>query len=107
MRTIPTILAATAIAAAPVVLSAPQAHADKCAGMTPSDTIRCENEQQILNQPPPQVAQNPTPEEEDPYRNEYGPGDRHGPAGPYAPNVPVLPIEPEPQPVQPPSHPLG
>ena len=65
MRTISTILAATAIAVAPVVLSAPQAHADKCAGMTPSDTIMCRQRQQYLNQPPPpQVAQNDPPEEE-------------------------------------------
>jgi hypothetical protein len=65
MRTIPTILAAAAIAVAPVVFSAPQAHAGKCDGMTPSDTIMCQRQQQILNQPPPpQVAANDPPEEE-------------------------------------------
>ena len=57
MRTIPAILAATAIAVAPVVLSAPQAHAgDKCDQFSgnPSAYNMCESQQARLNQPPPQ-----------------------------------------------------
>jgi hypothetical protein len=104
MRTIPTILAAAAIAFVPFVLPIPVVNADpssQCpmilnsinsavaAGMDPialrGDYARlCTGTQIAQNTPTP-------PPEPDPWGHEYGPGDRHGPAGPYAPNVPIVP----------------
>jgi hypothetical protein len=56
MRTIPTILAAAAIAVTPVVFSAPSAHAgDKCDqyAATPAAYDMCESQQARLNHDPP------------------------------------------------------
>lgn len=102
MRTISTILAAAAIAVAPTtLLMAPVASAvptlDCNALKTGPGWIyqQCLNDLRIdpnMAPPPGQIAQNtptPPPPSQDPWGHEYGPGDRHGPAGPYAPNVPV------------------